>query len=201
MLFRSTSLSQWSVSFRSRYALRQLSGFSYSQNQQADGSWLITLTPPRWGCRLAPGASVRSYLQGVLPAATRLGSLSASQVLIGVPGTGSGAGSAPGTGPGAGSGLGPGTAAGSGSGSGSGSESTGTGSGGGSSTGTSGGGGGPLPAGGLNSGNSADRLWGERFFAPYVDMGLYPVPDLDGLARQHGVGLFCLGFKIGRAHV
>jgi chitinase len=25
-------------------------------------------------------------------------------------------------------------------------------------------------------------------------MGLYPVPDLDGLARQHGVGLFTLGF-------
>ena len=46
----------------------------------------------------------------------------------------------------------------------------------------------------MNSGNAADALWGERFFAPYVDMGLYPVPDLDGLARQHGVGLFTLAF-------
>jgi hypothetical protein len=25
-------------------------------------------------------------------------------------------------------------------------------------------------------------------------MGLYPVPDLDGLARQYGVGLLTLGF-------
>lgn len=40
---------------------------------------------------------------------------------------------------------------------------------------------------------SAD-LWKEQFFAPYVDMGLYPVPDLDGLARKYGVGLFTLGF-------
>ena len=37
-------------------------------------------------------------------------------------------------------------------------------------------------------------LWKEQFFAPYVDMGQYPVPDLDGLARQYGVGLFTLGF-------
>jgi hypothetical protein len=37
-------------------------------------------------------------------------------------------------------------------------------------------------------------LWKEQFFAPYVDMGLYPVPDLDGLARKYGVGLFTLGF-------
>ena len=40
---------------------------------------------------------------------------------------------------------------------------------------------------------SAD-LWKEQFFAPYVDMGLYPVPDLDGLARKYGVGLLTLGF-------
>jgi hypothetical protein len=52
----------------------------------------------------------------------------------------------------------------------------------------------PLPAGGTNSGNSADKLWGEAFYAPYVDMALYPVPDLDGLARKHGVGLFTLAF-------
>ena len=37
-------------------------------------------------------------------------------------------------------------------------------------------------------------LWKEQFFAPYVDMGQYPVPDLDGLARQYGVGLVTLGF-------
>ncbi|NBW87705.1 MAG: hypothetical protein EBR23_13000, partial [Planctomycetia bacterium] len=37
-------------------------------------------------------------------------------------------------------------------------------------------------------------LWKEQFFAPYVDMGQYPVPDLDGLARQYGVGLMTLGF-------
>jgi len=37
-------------------------------------------------------------------------------------------------------------------------------------------------------------LWKEQFFAPYVDMGQYPVPDLAGLARKYGVGLFTLGF-------
>ncbi|MEB3264034.1 MAG: cellulose binding domain-containing protein [Synechococcus sp.] len=37
-------------------------------------------------------------------------------------------------------------------------------------------------------------LWGSQAFAPYVDMGLYPVPDLDGLARRYGVGLLNLGF-------
>jgi chitinase len=37
-------------------------------------------------------------------------------------------------------------------------------------------------------------LWKEQFFAPYVDMGQYPVPDLDGFARQYGVGLLTLGF-------
>ena len=46
----------------------------------------------------------------------------------------------------------------------------------------------PVPAPGNNT------LWGDRFFAPYVDMGLYPVPDLDGLARQYGVALLTLGF-------
>lgn len=40
---------------------------------------------------------------------------------------------------------------------------------------------------------NGDR-WGNQFFAPYVDMGLYPVPDLDGIAKQTGVGLFNLGF-------
>ena len=43
------------------------------------------------------------------------------------------------------------------------------------------------PAGGTD-------LWKEQFFAPYVDMGQYPVPNLDGLARAYGVGLLTLGF-------
>lgn len=173
----STALSQWSVSFSSRYALRTVSNFSLQQSQQADGTWLITLKPPSWGTTLVPNRVSRSYVQGVLPAGTRLASLSANEVLLA---GSSGAGSTPpapiptptptptptpiptptptptptpGTG------------------------------------GTT-----PLPPGGANSGNAADALWGEQFFAPYVDMGLYPVPDLDGLARQHGVGLFTLGF-------
>jgi len=162
-----TPLSAWSVSFRSRYALRSLSNFTLEQSQLADGSWQITLRPPSWGLSLAPGASSRSYLQGVLPAGGSLSSLKASEVLfpdagaVG-PGTGSGTGTATGTGTSTGSGSGTSTA--------------------------------PLSPGGINSGNSGDRLWGEQFFAPYVDMTLYPVPDLDGLARQHGVGLFTLAF-------
>jgi len=40
---------------------------------------------------------------------------------------------------------------------------------------------------------NGDR-WKEQFFAPYVDMGQYPVPDLDGLAKKYGVGLLTLGF-------
>jgi len=162
-----TALREWSVTFSSRYALRQVSNFTVQQSQQADGNWLITLRPPSWGTTLQPNRASRSYVQGALPTGTRLASLAASEVLVA--GGGGGGGSvtpiptptpapsptpAPGTG-----------------------------------TGTT-----PLPPGGTNSGNAADALWGEQFFAPYVDMGLYPVPDLDGLARQHGVGLFTLGF-------
>jgi len=160
-----TPLTDWSVGFRSRYALRSLSNFTLQQSQLADGSWQITLRPPSWGLRLAPGASSRSYLQGVLPAGVSLSSLKASEVVFpdaGATGTGTGSGSGTATGSGTGSGTGTSTA--------------------------------PLSPGGINSGNSGDRLWGEQFFAPYVDMTLYPVPDLDGLARQHGVGLFTLAF-------
>jgi len=160
-----TPLTDWCVSFRSRYALRSLSNFTLQQSQLADGSWQITLRPPSWGLRLAPGASSRSYLQGVLPAGVSLSSLKASEVVFpdaGATGTGTGSGSGTATGSGTGSGTGTSTA--------------------------------PLSPGGINSGNSGDRLWGEQFFAPYVDMTLYPVPDLDGLARQHGVGLFTLAF-------
>ena len=73
----STALSHWSVSFSSRYALRSVSNFTLQQSQQADGSWLITLSPPKWGTSLAPGRAYRSYVQGILPPATRLASLSA----------------------------------------------------------------------------------------------------------------------------
>lgn len=47
---------------------------------------------------------------------------------------------------------------------------------------------------GLNSGNPGDALWGEVHFAPYVDMGLWPVPDLLAIAQSRGVSLLTLGF-------
>ena len=39
-----------------------------------------------------------------------------------------------------------------------------------------------------------DLLWGEAYFAPYVDMAGWPVPDLMGIARDYGVSLLTLGF-------
>ncbi len=42
--------------------------------------------------------------------------------------------------------------------------------------------------------NNTDAVWGEQFFAPYVDMTLYPTPDLDGLAQQTGVDRFTVAF-------
>jgi hypothetical protein len=175
-------ISQWSVSFTSLFALRQVSNFSLQQSQQADGTWLITLGPPRWGTTLQPNRASRSYVQGALPTGTRLGSLSSSEVLL--TGSSSGGGSTPApiptpsptplpTPPPAPTPTPTPTPP---------------------PAPTPGNGTTPLPPGGINSGNGADALWGEQFFAPYVDMGLYPVPDLDGLARQHGVGLFTLGF-------
>ena len=47
---------------------------------------------------------------------------------------------------------------------------------------------------GLNSGNPGDELWGEAFYAPYVDMGLWPVPDLVAIAQGRGASLVTLGF-------
>ncbi|UXA16212.1 cellulase family glycosylhydrolase [Mycobacterium sp. SMC-4] len=47
---------------------------------------------------------------------------------------------------------------------------------------------------GQNSGNVGDALWGEAYFAPYVDMGLWPVPDLLAIAQAHGTSLLTLGF-------
>jgi len=51
-----------------------------------------------------------------------------------------------------------------------------------------------LPPGGLNSGDAGDLRWGETYFAPYVDMGAWPVPNLGDLAVTRGVSLLTLGF-------
>ena len=74
-------LSNWQVQFTSRYALRGVSDFTLSQAQQADGSWLVTLTPPSWGTTLQSGVAVRSYVQGVIPGGGQLPSLDAALVL------------------------------------------------------------------------------------------------------------------------
>lgn len=172
-------LDTWSITFSSRYALKNVSNFSIQQVQAADGTWTVTLRPPSWGTRLAAGASASSYVQGTLPGGAQLAQPDAALVLVG----GTGSPPAPIVNPVPATPTPPVTppvpAPISG----------GTGTGGGSPSPVP-----PLPAGGTNSGNSADKLWGEAFYAPYVDMGLYPVPDLDGLARQHGVGLFTLAF-------
>ncbi len=47
---------------------------------------------------------------------------------------------------------------------------------------------------GLNSGNVGDEKWGEAYFAPYVDMGLWPVPNLSQIAQSYGTSLLTLGF-------
>lgn len=75
------SLSQWSVSFSSRYELRGLSDFSLQQSRQVDGTWLVTLAPPSWGTTLQPGSVARSYVQGLIPGGGQLASLDAERVL------------------------------------------------------------------------------------------------------------------------
>ena len=66
---------------------------------------------------------------------------------------------------------------------------TSTGTGGGTTTTT------PVPGpGGQNSGNYGDARWGEAYFAPYVDMALWPVPDLSAIAASRGTSLLTLGF-------
>ena len=150
-------LDNWSITFNSRYALKNVSNFSIQQVQSADGTWSVTLRPPSWGTRLTAGLSASSYVQGTIPGGARLAQPDAALVLLG----GTGSTPAPIVNPVPVTPTPPVS---------------------------------PLPAGGTNSGNSADKLWGEAFYAPYVDMALYPVPDLDGLARQHGVGLFTLAF-------
>ena len=155
------NLNDWSLSFNSRYQLRNVSNFTVSQQQLSDGSWQVTLSPPSWGGALAAGTSSSSYLQGVLPSGTQLSRLDPTLVLTGAP-LSDEVLPAPVPEP---------TPA-------------------------------PAPAP-TPSVPTADPIataaagsdrWGNSFFAPYVDMGLYPVPDLDGLARQYGVGLLTLGF-------
>ena len=146
-----TTLSNWSLSFNSRYQLRNVSNFTVAQQQLADGSWQVTLSPPAWGGSLGAGANASSYLQGVLPGGAQLSNLDPALVLTGAPLSND-----------------------------------------------------PLPAPApvpstptadpIATAPAGSDLWGHNFFAPYVDMGLYPVPDLDGLARQYGVGLLTLGF-------
>lgn len=79
----SAAVSDWSVSFSSRYELRGVSDFSLQQSRQADGTWLVTVRPPSWGGPLQPGVAVRSYVQGVLPAGGQLTGLDGAEVLIG----------------------------------------------------------------------------------------------------------------------
>ena len=155
------NLNDWSLSFNSRYQLRNVSNFTVSQQQLSNGSWQVTLSPPSWGGALAAGTNSSSYLQGVLPSGTQLSSLDPTLVLTGAP-LSDDVLPAPVPEP---------TPA-------------------------------PAPAP-TPSVPTADPIataaagsdrWGNSFFAPYVDMGLYPVPDLDGLAQQYGVGLLTLGF-------
>ena len=54
------AVTSWSASLISRYALSNISDFSMSQSQLADGSWQVTLKPPSWGLALAAGASAGS---------------------------------------------------------------------------------------------------------------------------------------------
>jgi hypothetical protein len=144
-----TNLSDWSLSFNSRYQLRNVSNFTVSQQQLSDSSWQVTLSPPSWGGSLAAGESASSYLQGVLPGGTQLSSLDPTLVLAGAPLSNDVLPA-------------------------------------------------PIPSipttEAIATAPAGSDLWGNSFFAPYVDMGLYPVPDLDGLARQYGVGLLTLGF-------
>jgi chitinase len=56
----------WSVSFLSDHALKQVSNFSFSQEQQSDGRYRVTLSAPSWsaGQPFAAGSSLSSYYQG-----------------------------------------------------------------------------------------------------------------------------------------
>jgi hypothetical protein len=87
-------LTSWRTSFTSRYELRGVSDFSLQQERQADGTWLVTISPPSWGGQLQAGTPVRSYVQGLIPNGGQLTSLDPSLVLI-TPGTTTTSNSAP----------------------------------------------------------------------------------------------------------
>jgi chitinase len=75
-------LATWSASFTSRYELRGVSDFSLQQQRQADGTWLVTISPPSWGGQLQVGTPVRSYVQGIIPNGAQLSSLDSALVLV-----------------------------------------------------------------------------------------------------------------------
>lgn len=52
---------------------------------------------------------------------------------------------------------------------------------------------------GVNSGNVGDHLWGEAFFAPYVDMGFWETPNLTEIAESRGTSLLTLAFLLSTA--
>ena len=161
----------WSVSFLSDHRLGSISDFQLQQQLQADGRTLVTLSAPSWAASqgLAAGASLSSYFQAQ---GDRAGQSVAELFSFAA----SGGGSITTTG---------------------GSTTTGTaGTGGDTSTGSSGGTTATTPPGpaGQNSGNNGDARWGEAYFAPYVDMALWPVPDLSALATNRGTSLLTLGF-------
>jgi hypothetical protein len=52
---------------------------------------------------------------------------------------------------------------------------------------------------GVNSGNEGDQLWGEAFFAPYVDMGFWEIPNLTEIAETRGTALLTLAFLLSTA--
>jgi len=62
-----SAVSQWSATINSRYQLRNISDFSVTQTQLADGTWQVNLKPPSWGLTLSAGASSSSYVQGTIP--------------------------------------------------------------------------------------------------------------------------------------
>lgn len=181
----------WSVSFISDHRLASISDFQVQQQLQANGRTLVTLSAPSWSVNqgLAAGARLSSYVQAQ---GDRAGRSVAELFTIASAPSGSSSGAASGfttesrsgstssgTGGSAGSAGPAGTDPLSGS-------STG------SSTGTS-----PNPLSapaGVNSGNSGDARWGEAYFAPYVDMALWPVPDLPAIAASRGTSLLTLGF-------
>jgi len=62
-----SAVSQWSATINSRYQLKNISDFSVTQTQLADGTWQVNLKPPSWGLNLGAGASSSSYCQGIIP--------------------------------------------------------------------------------------------------------------------------------------